>query len=203
MVALRPRSRGAVNMVRPVTKERTRPVSHPTKLRVYCRTKPDWGMGHVLSDDGGAKVTVFFLSGGKRTLNTLTAELDVVTGNAAINPILDVAAQANWHHAHHNLYVVELRPKIFEIERRFLEKNPHWLPGKLCVYVGMTGLTPEERFQKHLRGEKDAWSVRKYGQRLLPELYKQFSPMPYALAAVMEIALARQLREQGYGVWQN
>jgi hypothetical protein len=45
--------------------------------------------------------------------------------------------------------------------------------------------------------------VRKYGQRLLPELYKNFKPMPYALAAVMEVELARQLREQGYGVWQN
>jgi hypothetical protein len=89
-----------------------------------------------------------------------------------MNPILvlDVATQANWHHAHHNLYVVELHPKIFEIEQRFLETNPHWLPGKLCVYVGMTGLTPEERFQKHLRGEKDAWFVHKYGQRLLPEV---------------------------------
>ena len=58
----------------------------------------------------------------------------------------------------------------FEMEQRFAEKNSRWLPGKLCVYVGMTGLTPEERLQKHLRGEKDAWSVRKYGQRLRPDL---------------------------------
>ena len=141
--------------------------------------------------------------GGKRTLDTLVAELDLVTGNAAINPILDVAAQANWQHAHHNLYVVELRPEIFQRERRFFGKNPHWLPGKLCVYVGMTGLTPEERLQKHLRGEKDAWFVQKYGQRLLPDLYRHFNPMPYDLATVMEVELARQLREQGCGVWQN
>jgi len=190
-------------MVRPVTKARTRTVSHPTKLRVYCRAKPDWGLGHVLADDGGAKVTVFFLGGGKRTLDTNIAELDLVTGKAAINPILEVAGRVQWKDAHHNVYVIELRPKIFEMEQRFAEKNPHWLPGKLCVYVGMTGLTPEERLQKHLRGEKDAWSVRKYGQRLLPELYRHFNPMPYALAAVMEVELARQLREQGCGVWQN
>jgi hypothetical protein len=31
---------------------------------------PEWGLGHVLADDGGAKVTVFFLAGGKRTLDT-------------------------------------------------------------------------------------------------------------------------------------
>ena len=170
---------------------------------MLCLGKPEWGLGHVLSDDGGAKVTVFFLGGGKRTLNTTIAELDVVTGKAATNPILDVAAQANWQHAHHNLYVVELRPKIFEIEQRFFEKNPHWLPGKLCVYVGMTGLTPEERFQKHLRGEKDAWFVHRYGQRLLPELYKHFNPMPYDLAQAMEVELANQLKSEGYGVWQN
>jgi hypothetical protein len=135
----------------------------PRGLRVCCPKQPDWGVGHVLSDDGGVRVTVFFLGAGKRTLDTTIAELDLVIGPAAVNPILDIAAQANWQHAHHNLYVAELRSEIFERERRFAERNPQWLPGKLCVYVGMTGLSPEERFQKHLRGEKDAWFVQKYG----------------------------------------
>jgi len=126
-----------------------------------------------------------------------------VTGDAAANPILDVASQANWARADRNLYVVELRPEIFEAERRFSEKNPHWLPGMLCVYVGMTGLTPEGRLKKHLQGEKDAWFVRKYGRCLLPELYRHFNPMPYDLARAMEPELARQLRDRGYGVWQN
>jgi hypothetical protein len=95
----------------------------PRGLRVCRPKKPDWGVGHVLSDDGGARVTVFFLRGGKRTLVTTIAELDLVTGPAAANPILDVAGQANWQHAHHNPYVVELRHEIFEKERRFFEKN--------------------------------------------------------------------------------
>jgi hypothetical protein len=175
----------------------------PNGLRVVCRGKPDWGLGHVLADDGGARVTVFFLAGGKRKLDTTIAELDLVTGEAARNPILDVAETALWQHAHHNLYIVELQSKIFERERRFFEANPQWLPGKPCVYVGMTGLSPEERLAKHLRGEKDAWFVQKYGQRLLPELYRHFNPMPYDLAKVMEPELTRQLREQGCGVWQN
>ena len=157
----------------------------------------------MLSDDGGAKITVFFLRGGKRTLDTTIAELDLVTGPAAAHRILDLVVQVNWQHAHHNLYVIELRPEIFEKEGRFFEANPQWLPGKLCVYVGMTGLSPEERFQKHLRGEKDAWFVHKYGQRLLPELYRHFNPMPYDLACVMELELARQLRSDGHAVWQN
>lgn len=187
----------------PIARGGTSKVSRPKGLRVCCPKNPAWGLGHVLADDGGAKVTVFFSAGGKRTLDTTIAELDLVTGGAAANPILDIAEHANWQHAHHNLYVVELRPEIFEKEQRFSEANPHWLPGRLCVYVGMTGLTPEERFRKHLQGEKDAWFVHKYGRRLLPDLYRHFNPMPYYLARVMEPELARQLRAQGHGVWQN
>ena len=67
----------------------------------------------------------------------------------------------------------------------------------------MTGLSPEERFQKHLRGEKDARFAQKYGQRLPPNLYRHFNPLPYDLARVMEPELARQRRQRGYGVWQN
>jgi hypothetical protein len=108
----------------------------PTGLRVFCRGKPDWGVGHLLSDDGGAKATVFFLDGGKRTLDTTIAELDLVTGPAAAHPILDVAAQTNWRHAHHNLYVVELRSEIFEKERKFFEANPTGCQGSCaCTWA--------------------------------------------------------------------
>ena len=44
--------------------------------------------------------------------------------------------------------------------------------------------------------------VQKYGQRLLPELYECFNPMPYAAACEMEVELAISLREAGYGIWQ-
>jgi hypothetical protein len=57
-------------------------------LRVCCPKKPDWGAGHVLADDGGARVTVVLLDGAKRTLDTASVELDLVTGKAAVNPIL-------------------------------------------------------------------------------------------------------------------
>jgi hypothetical protein len=62
-------------------------VSRPQGLRVCCPKNPDWG-GHVLAEDGGARVTVFFLRGGSRTLDATIAELDLVTGKAAVNPIL-------------------------------------------------------------------------------------------------------------------
>jgi hypothetical protein len=43
--------------------------------------------------------------------------------------------------------------------------------------------------------------VRRYGQRLLPELFAHLNPMPYEAAAVMERELAEDLRAQGYIVF--
>ena len=36
-------------------------MSRPQGLRACCPKKPDWGVGHVLADDRGARVTAFFL----------------------------------------------------------------------------------------------------------------------------------------------
>jgi hypothetical protein len=66
----------------------------------------------------------------------------------------------------------------------------------------MTGLDPDTRFDKHKAGVRANRYVQKYGQRLLPELYECYNPMPYAAAAEMEVELAISLREAGYGVWQ-
>ena len=71
---------------------------------------------------------------------------------------------------------------------------------KPCVNVGMTGLTPEERFANHKAGIKDASVVKRYGVRLLPEAYAHLNPMPYEPAAQMEIDLAEDLRRAGYTV---
>jgi hypothetical protein len=57
----------------------------PQGLRVCCPKKPEWGVGHVLSDDGGAKVTVFFLGGGKRNMPILTCHPERYRGLAGAN----------------------------------------------------------------------------------------------------------------------
>ena len=57
--------------------------------------------------------------------------------------------------------------------------NPKRDPKRPCVYVGMTGLTPEERFANHKAGTKAAPVVKRYGLRLLPELYAHLNPMPF------------------------
>ncbi len=100
---------------------------------------------------------------------------------------------------HHNVYVVLLDPAVAKL-RKVLADNPNRDPKKPCVYVGMTGLTPEQRFANHKAGIKDASLVKRYGLRLLPELYAHLNPMPFEAAGRMEIDLAEDLREAGYTV---
>ena len=103
---------------------------------------------------------------------------------------------------HHSVYVVLLSRDVL-YERKFVKCNPDYDPDKPCVYVGMTGQSPDVRFDKHKAGLKANRYVRKYGLRLMPELYEVYNPMPYQAALDMEIELAIYLREKGYGVWQG
>lgn len=100
---------------------------------------------------------------------------------------------------HHHVYVVLLEETVGRLER-VLAANPARDPGKPCVYVGMTGLAPEQRFANHKNGRKASSLVERYGIRLLPELYAHLNPMPYAAAARMEQDLAEDLRRAGYTV---
>ncbi len=100
---------------------------------------------------------------------------------------------------HHHVYVVLLDPAVAK-ERPVRAANPRRDPKKPCVYVGMTGLPPIERFWNHKDGHKASRYVRRYGVRLLPELFAYLNPMPYAAACQMEQELAEELREQGYTV---
>ena len=73
--------------------------------------------------------------------------------------------------------------------------------GRAGYYVGMTGLTPEARFENHKRGLKAAGIVKRCGERLVPRLYAHLNPMTYAEALEMERTLADQLRARGYQVF--
>ena len=100
---------------------------------------------------------------------------------------------------HHHVYVVLLDPEVACLPTVQAD-NPLRAEDKPCVYVGMTGLTPEERFANHLAGNKGAYVVKRYGIRLLPELFVHLNPMPFEAAVVMERDLAEDLRRQGYTV---
>ncbi len=88
---------------------------------------------------------------------------------------------------HHSVYVVELQG----------------IPGSTGrdVYVGMTGLKVEDRFENHRRGYKSSRIVKKYGVRLLPELYEHMNPMTWEHASQMEVLFAKQLKRRGYNVY--
>lgn len=88
---------------------------------------------------------------------------------------------------HHSVYVVYLR-------------NPSG-DGRAGYYVGMTGLTPRERFANHKAGIKAASVVKRFGERLVPKLYAHLNPMKYEDAVRMEQELAEQLRDEGYQVF--
>lgn len=103
---------------------------------------------------------------------------------------------------HHSVYVVLLSNDVL-YEPKFKRANPDYDPGKPCVYVGMTGLSPDVRFDKHKAGIQSNKFVRLYGLRLMPELYEVYNPMPYEAARDMEVELAIGLQEEGYGVWQG
>jgi predicted GIY-YIG superfamily endonuclease len=73
--------------------------------------------------------------------------------------------------------------------------------GKAGYYVGMTGLSPEQRFANHKAGIKSSSVVRRFGVRLVPVLYEHLNPMPYGKAVRIETELAESLRKRGYQVF--
>ena len=96
----------------------------------------------------------------------------------------------------------ELNPEVLKYSK-FQKANPHYVQGRSCYYVGLTGLSPQERFRKHQMGHKSNYFAHKYGKRLVPELYEDFNPMPYELAPKIEEHLADLLQVDGCAVWQN
>ena len=102
---------------------------------------------------------------------------------------------------HYHVYVVELSDRVWNVAK-FRRANPEWQLGKPFVYVGMTGLDPDVRFDKHKAGIQASTFVRDYGVKLLPRVYEQFNPMPYERAREMEVELGIALRAKGWGVWQ-
>jgi hypothetical protein len=88
---------------------------------------------------------------------------------------------------HHSVYVIELQG----------------VPGGTGkdIYVGMTGLAVDKRFENHRIGYKSSQYVKKYGVRLLPELYEHMNPMSWESAKKMEVLFAEQLRRRGYNVY--
>ncbi len=101
----------------------------------------------------------------------------------------------------YHVYVVELSQDVL-LNARFMRSNPGYQPGKPCVYVGMTGLDPDVRFDKHKTGIQANHYVQEFGVRLMPEIYALYNPLTYDEARSLEVELGIDLREGGFGVWK-
>jgi predicted GIY-YIG superfamily endonuclease len=110
-------------------------------------------------------------------------------------PVLDAPATSS-------VYVIRLDEAVLK-NRRFRATNPAYVKGSPCVYVGATGTSPEARFANHKAGYKANYYARAYGEGLMPELFRHLNPMTYQRALATEIALAGELRAEGFAVWQN
>jgi len=110
----------------------------------------------------------------------------------------------------YSVYVIELSRKVWSENQKFREANPQFNGVLQCLYVGMTSLSPKERFIKHKtgaiskKGHKIASKiVQKYGLYLRPSLYRDLNPLTMAEAKKMEESLGKKLRRQRYAVWWN
>jgi len=110
----------------------------------------------------------------------------------------------------YHVYVVELSKKVWTDSARFRQANPQYNPVLECLYVGMTSLTPIQRFQKHKQGyinkkgiKISSYFVEKYGLYLRPSLYHIHNPMTRDKALKMESQLAIALKRKRYAVWSN
>jgi hypothetical protein len=101
----------------------------------------------------------------------------------------------------YHVYVIELSKDVL-YETKFKKANPQYKTGQPCVYVGMTGLDPDIRFDKHKAGIQSNKYAQKYGLRLMPEIFEKLNPMPYGDAQYMEVDLGLRLKDRGFGVWQ-
>ena len=102
-----------------------------------------------------------------------------------------------------NLYVIQLDPLVRKDSKAFRKKNPNYSADKYCLYVGTTVLTPKERLAQHKSGIRSNRFARRYGLKLLPELYRDQPILTANTYVEEEKGYAEALRIQGHAVWQN
>ena len=101
------------------------------------------------------------------------------------------------------IYVIELDKKVGKI-KKFRNKNPEYLYGNRCFYVGQSARAPLLRFKQHKEGYKSNSFAKKFGLKLIPNFYQKYNPIPTRKdAEELEKYLTSKLRYKRYGVWSN
>lgn len=103
---------------------------------------------------------------------------------------------------HCRVYVIELDEAVTR-DPVFIAKNPNYVPGSPCYYVGMTSLEPEVRFLEHVQGTRNSSRIcRQYGRKLRMDLVPKRKPSRRTWAMKWEKRLAKEIRKCGDGAWQ-
>lgn len=101
------------------------------------------------------------------------------------------------------LYVIKLKRPVLK-NGKFKKRNAAtYKHGKPCVYVGLTYLDAEDRFEQHMDGVHPAPIVRKFGKHLIARECTKLRAMTRGRAQRKEAALAERLRKRGWGAWSN
>ena len=101
------------------------------------------------------------------------------------------------------IYVIELDKKVGKIEK-FRNKNPEYVYGNRCFYVGQSARAPLLRFKQHKEGYNSNSFAKKFGLKLIPNFYQKYNPIPTRKdAEELEKYLTSKLRDRRYGVWSN
>ena len=101
------------------------------------------------------------------------------------------------------VYVIELDPKVADL-RKFRAKNPQYITGNGCFYVGQSTRTPELRIEQHKEGYKSNKYAKYYGEKLRPDIYDKYNPIPTREDALsIEEYLGKKLKSKGAAVWYN
>jgi hypothetical protein len=99
----------------------------------------------------------------------------------------------------YSVYVVLLDEYVGTLPQ-MRRRNPKRDPSKPFVYVGLTSLPVNRRFDFHGAIPEHEWRLHKFGVRLMPELYDSLRPMTCKRALQTAKKLAEDLRAKGFGV---
>ena len=101
------------------------------------------------------------------------------------------------------IYAIQLDASAIH-DPAFAAKNPGWIPGMELFYIGLTSLTPRERFGQHLLGTKNVSRIaHRYGRNLRMDVVTDSKACRRTFAAKKEARLVRDLRAKGFGAWMG
>jgi hypothetical protein len=100
----------------------------------------------------------------------------------------------------YSVYIVLLDEYVGTLPQ-MRRRNPKRDPLKPYLYVGVTSLPVDRRFDFRRATPEHEWRVHKFGVRLMPELYDSLHPMMTCEQALQTAKkLADDLRAKGFGV---